>query len=335
MSHPIVPHSQATSTALPAPVRIFDPAPPAVVRVDPYGALLADASNPRTHRARVQDIADLGKFLGMADPSEAAALVCSGTAVQANAVALGYRRHLLDRALAPATINRRLSTLRRLAKLARRLGLVDWTPELDSLKAEAYRDTAGPGHDGWRKLLAAAEAGAAGGSPKGLRDLALLRLLHDNALRRGEVVGIDVGDVDLDGSRVAVVGKGKGERRWLAINAATARALAAWLAARMGPPSGPAFIRLDAAGGGRPGRLTGDGVHEIVRALGRKAALGRAVRPHGLRHAAVTRALELSGGDIRAVQRFSRHARADTVLVYDDNREDLGGTMTRRLGEDA
>lgn len=103
----------------------------------------------------------------------------------------------------------------------------------------------------------------------------------------------------------------------------------------MGPAAGPAFIRLDAAGSGWPERLTGDGVHEIVRALDHTASLGRPIRPRGLRHVAVTRALELSGGDIRAVQRFSRHARADTVLVYDDNREDLGGAMARRLGEDA
>ena len=303
--------------------------------VDFYGALLADSASPRTYQARIADVADLGRFLGIADPSSVATLVCSGSAGQANTLALGYRRNLIDRKLAPATINRRLSTFRRLAILARRLGMVDWSLDLESLKAEAYRDTAGPGHNGWRLLLAAAEADAAAGSRKGLRDLAIVRLLHDNALRRGELVGIDLADVDLDGHRVAVVGKGKGERRWLTINPATARALAAWLAVRGGRPPGPAFIRLDAAASGNStDRLTGDGVHEIIRALGRKAALSRPVRPHGLRHASITRALELSGGDIRTVRRFSRHARADTVLVYDDNRTDLGGVMVRRLGED-
>jgi hypothetical protein len=41
----------------------------AISAIDQYGALLADASNPRTHRARTQDIADLGRYLGLADPS--------------------------------------------------------------------------------------------------------------------------------------------------------------------------------------------------------------------------------------------------------------------------
>jgi integrase/recombinase XerC len=47
-------------------------------------------------------------------------------------------------------------------------------------------------------------------------------------------------------------------------------------------------------------------VHRIVWALGEQAGLG-VMRPHGLRHAAITEALELTRGDVRAVQRFSRH----------------------------
>ena len=312
------------------PARPAEPGPPAVVRIDLYGALLADAANPRTQRARVQDVADLARFLGLAEPGAAAELLVAGTAGQANAIALGYGRHLIDRKLAAATINRRLSTVRRLVKLARRLGLIDWAIDVEGLRAEPYRDTAGPGADGWRRLLEAAQA--AGNGPKARRDRALLRLLHDNALRRGEVVALDVADLDLEGARVAVVGKGQTDRRWLTINGPTAAALRDWLAAR-GDKPGPLFVNFDPAQGDRPadGRRAARGGP----GAGRKAALGRAVRPHGLRHQGITRALELTGGNLRMVQRFSRHRDANTLQVYDDNREDLAGRVAELLGRDA
>jgi hypothetical protein len=53
-----------------------------------------------------------------------------------------------------------------------------------------------------------------------------------------------------------------------------------------------------------------------------------------LRHVAATRLLDITNGDIRAVARWTRHARASTVLIYDDNRRDMGGELARKLGED-
>jgi len=43
-----------------------------------------------------------------------------------------------------------VSTLRRLVKLARRLGLVGWTIDVEGMKAQPYRNTTEPGADGWR-----------------------------------------------------------------------------------------------------------------------------------------------------------------------------------------
>ncbi len=48
--------------------------------------------------------------------------------------------------------------------------------------------------------------------------------------------------------------------------------------------------------------------------------LGLRLTPHKLRHSAITAALDATGGDVRRVQRLSRHARLETVMVYDDNR---------------
>ena len=100
-------------------------------------------------------------------------------------------------------------------------------------------------------MLAAARKRAA--TPKGKRDLALIRLMHDLGLRRGEVVTLDRADVDLEAGTVAIVGKGKSERMTVTLNTPAAAALADWVAAR-GEWPGPLFVRLDrAAGRARPG----------------------------------------------------------------------------------
>lgn len=192
----------------------------------------------------MKDVAALGRFLGLADPSRALGLVVAGTPGQANAVALGFKADQLSRKLAPNTINRRLSTLRRAVRVARRLGLVDWSLDVELLRSESYRDTAGLGLKGWRALLTAAEWEAAGGSPMTLRDLAIVRCPHDRGLRSVEVLRLDLADVDLEGRRLAVVGKGRQERAWLTINSLTAAALAGWIKAR-GSARGPLMTRTD------------------------------------------------------------------------------------------
>jgi integrase/recombinase XerC len=190
------------------------------------------------------------------------------------------------------------------------------------VKVQAYRDTAGPGNFGYRLLVAELERDH---RTKAVRDLAIVRLLFDRALRRAEVCSLDLEHVDLDRNRIAVLGKGASEREWLTIAEPTKVALEAWLE-RRGQQPGALFTNLDRARKGN-GRITGEAVRRLVQRLGDR--IGQRVRPHGLRHAAVTVALDRTGGDVRAVQKFSRHASVQTVLRYDDNRADKGGEITR------
>jgi len=71
-------------------------------------------------------------------------------------------------------------------------------------------------------------------------------------------------------------------------------------------------------------------VHRLVVSIGR--TVGITTRPHGLRHAGVSGALDL-GADIRHVARFSRHLDLKTLVVYDDNRQDLGGKVAQRVAD--
>lgn len=311
-------------TALVAAEQQVAEAVPAVVldAEDLVAAFLAGRS-PRTLRAYAADLEAFRAWTGAATTAAAAQLLLAQGHGPANAVGLAYRAELLERGLAPATVNRRLASLRSLVALARTLGLVPWSLEVSGVRAEAYRDTRGPGKAGVRALLATA---ADREDPKGLRDQALVRVLHDLALRRGEAVALDLEDVDFEAGTVAVLGKGKLQKVLLTLPEPTRAALEAWVAVR-GPEPGPLFVNFDRAGKGG-GRLSGRSVARVVASLGAEAGLG-GVRPHGLRHAAITAALDATGGDVRTVQRYSRHAKLETLMVYDDSRRDAAGQVAQ------
>jgi integrase/recombinase XerC len=163
--------------------------------------------------------------------------------------------------------------------------------------------------------------------PKSMRDRALLRCLFDLGLRRAEVLNLDLEDLDREGGTVAVLGKGRTSKMKLTLPPETRKALEAWISVR-GEAPGPLFCSMNRAKPGK-GRLTAIGLYGMVRELGRR--LGFKVWPHGLRHAAITEALDLTGGNVRAVQRFSRHRDVRVLERYDDNRRDLGGEVAKQV----
>lgn len=275
--------------------------------------------NARTLKAYGKDLEDFRAFVGSPSLDAAAGELLGRSHGEANALALSYKTSLVERNLAAATVNRRLAALRSLVKLGRTLGFVPWTLEVESAKGETYRDTRGPGRGAVRRMLERLDARL---DAKGRRDRALLRLLFDLALRRGEAVSLDVEHVDVVAGTVDVLGKGRTGRAKITLPDVTKAALVAWLELR-GTNAGPLFVSVDRSSAGH--RLTGRAVYKIVRELGEDVDLR--VRPHGLRHAAITEALELTKGNVRAVQRFSRHRDLRVLTVYDDNRTDLAGEV--------
>lgn len=293
--------------------------PPAIA--PDYRDLVRDflsGRNERTRRAYARDLEDFRAFVGADRVDTGVHRLLAHGAGPGNALALRYRNHLSDLGLAPATVGRRLAALRSVTGLARVLGLVDWKIEIKGPRAEALRDTAGPGLSGVRSMLAAVP----GDSPKARRDRALIRLLHDLGLRRAEAASLDLRH--LEGSTLMVLRKGQARRRPATVPPETLAALEDWIAAR-GDQPGPLLLSLDNRSRGR--RLTTDGIYHVIKTVGRRAGLK--VTPHGLRHSSVTTALDLSGGNIRAVARFAGHASTQTTLRYDDNRQDLAGGIAR------
>jgi len=319
-----------------------DPADPrhaAALSLDRLQERLLDAFHAgrgaNTVKAYRRDHEDFRAFLARQDglaafaatAETAARLLITIEHGQANALALGYRADMIARGLQPATVNRRLAALRSLVRLANTLALIAWTIDVENVAGAAYRDTRGPGRDGVKAMMTQVRGRT---DAKGIRDTAIVRLLHDVALRRGEVVSLDLAHYDGRRGTVTILGKGRTQREPITLPGPTQAALAAWVTVR-GDQPGPLFHRLDQAGSGA-GRLTGEAVRQMVRAVG--AGVGITTRPHGLRHAAITAALDASNGNIRAVQRFSRHRDVRVLQTYDDNRADLAGQMASLITDD-
>ena len=244
----------------------------------------------------------------------------------ANLSAHAWRADMLEAGLAPSTVNRRLSALRSVLNLANRTGMIEWTLSVEGVKVTTYRDTRGPGVANIRAMLESCDRD----SEKGRRDYALIRLMFDRGLRRGEVVTLDRAHVDLEARTVAVMAKGRRERDLLTINPPTVEALEAVLADRPDEHAAPVFVSMHH--NGRRARLDGRSAHRIIADIGVRAGAGR-VRPHGLRHSAVTAFLDATNGNVREARAFSRHAKLETVAIYDDARIDTGGELSTKLGE--
>ena len=297
----------------------------ALVKAEPADELLAAFLSGRsdcTRRAYNQDLDDFRRFLGVGKVSEAATLLLSRGHGNANVLALAWKASLQERRLQGATINRRLAALRSLMRLARTLGIVPWTLEVQNVRAESYRDTRGPGRRGVRLLLDEIERRE---DKKAIRDRTALHLLYDLGLRRSEVVALDVDDLDLDAGTVAVLGKGRTQKTKLTLPAPTTETIRQWLEAR-GTGPGPLFINVDRAGKGC--RLTGTSLYRIVRRLGEQ--VGLKVRPHGLRHTAITEACKLAqakGMGLEEVLDFSRHRDVKVLMVYRDRERNVQGQL--------
>jgi integrase/recombinase XerC len=297
---------------------------PLVVDLSPDGLWIAftHGRNPKTLRAYQQDFKDLQQFLGLANIAEVCGFLVRKSQTEINAVTLSYRHALQQKKLSPATQNRRIASLRSLLKLARFVGVTDTTIELKPVPQEKYRDTSGPGREGFLQMLAILEEKL---TTKALRDRAILRLLYDLALRRFEVVSLDLRHYDPKRGTLSILGKGRQHRQTLQLPAQTRAAIDAWIEKR-GREAGALFTNLDPARKG-DGRLTDDGLYLMIKELGKK--IGLEVRPHGLRHAAITDALDATQGNVRAVQRFSRHKDLRILTQYDDARQDMASEISR------
>lgn len=287
-------------------------------------AYRADLDAFATYLAAMAD--DLGAR-PPADAPEAVAVLLSRSKGEAATITTAYRQWMeaptdARPQLAPSTVGRRLAALSSLVATAYRSDLIGWELTLKGPKVESYRDTRGPGADAVADMVEALDPSTAAGA----RDRAIVLALAGMGLRRGELVALDLDDLDAERGTVMVTGKGRTQAVPLTVPGAVLDAFAAWIDHR-GTEAGPMFHGFR----GKAGRLNGGSVARIVAKAAKGAEVAATVRPHGLRHTAITEALEVSGGNLREAAKFSRHQRLETILIYDDNRTDVAGQLAAKV----
>ena len=214
---------------------------------------------------------------------------------------------------APASIARALAAVRSFHRFCMEEGLLDSDPsdEVGSPRVP----------QGLPKALSEAEVEALLGAVPGdgarpQRDRAILETLYAGGLRISELVGLDLGDLDLHGGMARVLGKGAKERV-VPLGRSARGALQEYLDAgrieldRSRNRADRNALFLNARGG----RLTRQGAWLIVRGAGDRAGLRGRLYPHVLRHSCATHMLD-HGADIRVVQELLGHASLSTTQVY-------------------
>jgi integrase/recombinase XerC len=249
-----------------------------------------------------------------------------------DAVALvsSYRATLIDRDLKEATVNRRLAAIKDLVRYATKVGKCEWNlASITGEKVKSYRDTTGIEPEAFKQMMLLCDRATV----KGKRDYALLRLLWENALRRGEVSALNIGDFDVDSRRLWILGKGRGsQKEAIAISTPLIQALSDWLAVRCElTPFQPLFVSIAHLTYGH--RLSGTSIYRIVRELAAMAGIKKTISPHRIRHSGITAALVVTGGDVRRVQKLSRHSNLNTLMIYDDNRLNHQSEISEILSE--
>lgn len=141
-----------------------------------------------------------------------------------------------------------------------------------------------------------------------IRDLAMIDLLYSTGIRVGELVNLNISDVDLEQRECIVYGKGDKERR-VYFDAKAKIHLQNYFASR--DDSNPAlFVTLDAP----HERLKISGVEIRLRSLGRLLGLEK-IHPHKFRRTMATRAID-KGMPIEQVQKILGHSQIDTTMRY-------------------
>ena len=140
------------------------------------------------------------------------------------------------------------------------------------------------------------------------RDLAILDLLYSTGMRVGELVKLNISDVNFEERECVVFGKGDKERR-VYFDAKAKLHLQAYLEERY--DDNPAlFVTLDSP----HTRLKISGVEIRLRELGRSVDAGR-IHPHKFRRTMATRAID-KGMPIEQVQKILGHSQIDTTMQY-------------------
>lgn len=221
-----------------------------------------------------------------------------------------YLANLQERQLARSSVLRKLSSIRSFFKYLCQRGHLDVDPTATLATPKAQRKL--PEFLENSEVEALLEAPDAG-TIVGLRDRAILELLYSTGMRVGELLGLDLTDLDRQIALVKVRGKGKKERL-LPVGSVAISALNSYLARRheLGGGKSTQAIFLSRRGARIPDRKS---ILRWIKKYAQAAGIQKNITPHTLRHTFATHMLN-AGADLRSVQELLGHVSLSTTQIY-------------------
>ncbi|MBI2934246.1 MAG: site-specific tyrosine recombinase XerD [Chloroflexi bacterium] len=265
--------------------------------------------SPNTLQAYRNDLDQLGRFTET--QCEKQGLIPQWAAVDRD-ILLRFVLEMKDRAYRPATIARKIAAAKSLFGFLTSEGHIKADPTENIGSPKLGRSLPKPiSREEVRRLLEKVEQGT---GAEALRDMAMFELLYATGMRVSELVSLDTEDVNLQGSFVRCLGKGSKERV-IPMHPEAVRKIHSYL--EQGRPHllelnpGEEALFLNQKGG----RLTRQGLWQILKNHVAAANMGVRVTPHTLRHSFATHMLS-GGADLRSLQELLGHANIATTQVY-------------------
>lgn len=240
---------------------------------------------------------------------------------------------LVDRGLAPATVNTYLAAIKGVAREAwgmRYISVDDYQQIMDISRVRGSRLPNGRilPQDELRKLYKICEADK---RAAGVRDAAMIALLFSCGLRRAELVSIDLSDVSFNEESILIRGKGNKERLVYPTKSAFIRMIK-WINDVRGELPGPLFTRIRRHSTFTLDRLTSQAVYYIADERSKEACIEH-FSPHDLRYSFVSTLFD-SGVDAISIRDAAGHSSITTTQRYDKRNADRIKTLRVFLEED-
>ena len=284
-----------------------------LAQIPPELEWFANIENPRTRRAYQNDLRDFAAFVGIELPEEFRAVT--------RAHVIAWREDLKRRELAPATVRRKLSAL---------TSIFDYLCDQNAVTHNPVKGVARPkeqANEGKTPVLSVDQARRLLQAPpadtlKGQRDRAILAVLLYHGLRREELCGLKIGDLQLRSGIQHFRIRGKGDKiRYVPVHPKAAVLIEDYLmeAGHGEEPRAPLFrpVRNNYSGDlDKP--LSPAAVYQnvVIRYAQLAGIHFQGLSPHALRATAATTALD-RGADIARVQDWLGHANVSTTRLYD------------------
>ncbi len=231
----------------------------------------------------------------------------------------GFLGFLAEQSYSPATMARKIATLRSFYKWGNRLGYTATNPmTLIRTPRQSKRLPKAITIEQIEQLLAAPNDN----DVLGRRDRAMLETLYSTGIRVSELVGLDHCDLDFENEAMHVRGKGRKERivplgshalgairRYIELMATDVKFAPIWAARDAGEEPLPMFLNKHGK------RLSSRSVRRKLDKYLRAVGLDPSISPHTLRHSFATHLLD-NGADLRSVQELLGHQSLSTTQVY-------------------